>query len=173
MEMISNAKKDAQSVTVSGALVAEHIHGVVVHDVRNIVTQNGLATEVFRADWQPDAPSVAQTLFVTLRPGTISGWHMHQRQLDRIFAVSGTIRLVLFDGRADSVTNRKVEVLHLDRARPCLVTVPTGVWHAIQTLGSEPASFINFFNRLYDHSDPDEWRLPLDSADIPYRFPKA
>ena len=29
MDMTSNAKKDAQSVTVSGALVAEHIHGVV------------------------------------------------------------------------------------------------------------------------------------------------
>lgn len=171
--MNSNAKKDAQSVTVSGALVTEHIHGVVVHEVRNIVTQNGLATEVFRTDWQPEAPPVAQTLFVTLRPGAISGWHLHRRQLDRIFVVHGTIRLVLFDGRADSVTYRKVDVLHLDRARPCMVTVPNDVWHAIQALGNEPASFINFFSQLYDHSDPDEWRLPLDTADIPYQFPKT
>lgn len=173
MDMTSNAKKDAQSVTEAGALVTKHIQGVVVHDVRNIVTQNGLATEVFRTDWEPEAPPVAQTLFVTLRPGTISGWHMHRRQLDRIFSVNGTIRLVLFDGRADSATCKQIEVLHLDRARPCLVTVPVGVWHAIQALGNEPASFINFFSQLYDHSDPDEWRLPLDTAEIPYQFPKS
>lgn len=157
-------------MTADGAVLRELIDGVSIHEVRNIVTQNGLTTEVFRRDWPLGEAPVQQTIFVTLRAGSISGWHMHERQFDRIFVVDGTVRLVLYDGRAASRSHRAVNVLHLDRARPGLVGIPCGVWHALQPLGGAPASFINFFDVLYDHGSPDEWRMPLVNEVIPYRF---
>jgi dTDP-4-dehydrorhamnose 3,5-epimerase len=63
-----------------------------------------------------------------------------------------------------------INVLYLDRARPTLVTIPPGVWHALQPLGNAPASFVNFFDVLYRHESPDEWRLPLVNDRIAYRF---
>jgi dTDP-4-dehydrorhamnose 3,5-epimerase len=92
------ATKDNQSVTRDGAILRELIDGVVVHEMRNIVTQNGLATEIFRNDWPSGQSPVAQAIFVTLRAQTISGWHMHERQLDRIFVADGALRMVLYDG---------------------------------------------------------------------------
>lgn len=153
-----------------GRVLRSLIDGVSIHETSNIVTQNGLTTEIFRRDWPAGVEPMLQTIFVTLRVGAISGWHMHERQTDRIFVASGALRMVLFDGRADSNTKDQLNVLHLDRARPSLVTIPTGVWHALQVLGHEPASFVNFFDQLYQHGAPDEWRLPLDTPTIPYRF---
>jgi dTDP-4-dehydrorhamnose 3,5-epimerase len=54
--------------------------------------------------------------------------------------------------------------------RPTLVVIPPGVWHGLQVLSAEAATFVNFFDRAYDYSDPDDWRLPLDSPEIPYAF---
>ena len=42
--------------------------------------------------------------------------------------------------------------------------------HGVQTLGAEPACFVNSFDHAYDYDDPDEWRLPFDTEEIPYRF---
>jgi dTDP-4-dehydrorhamnose 3,5-epimerase len=57
----------------------------------------------------------------------------------------------------------------LDRARPTLVTVPPGIWHGAESRRSDCA-FLNFVDRLYEHGNPDEWRLPAANDAIPYRF---
>jgi dTDP-4-dehydrorhamnose 3,5-epimerase len=168
--MLKGARKDKPTVTAEGAQLRTLPAGVEVHEVRNIVTRNGLTTEVYRGDWQPGAAPIAQTLYVSLRPGAVSAWHCHEAQLDRIFVVQGSIKLVLFDGRESSPTLGEISEFFLDRARPTLVTVPPGVWHGMQNLGATDCAFLNFFDRLYEHGNPDEWRLPQTNDAIPYRF---
>jgi dTDP-4-dehydrorhamnose 3,5-epimerase len=63
-----------------------------------------------------------------------------------------------------------VNVLQLSRARPTLVIVPPGIWHGLQAVGAEPGQFVNFFDHQYDYADPDDWRLPADTNEIPYGF---
>lgn len=168
--MLKGGRKDKPTVTAEGAQLRTLPAGVEVREVRNIVTRNGLTTEVYRSDWQAGAAPIAQTLYVSLRPGAVSAWHCHEAQLDRIFVVQGSIKLVLFDGRESSPTLGGVSEFFLDRARPTLVTVPPGVWHGMQSLGASDCAFLNFFDRLYDHGNPDEWRLPPTNDAIPYRF---
>jgi dTDP-4-dehydrorhamnose 3,5-epimerase len=168
--MSDGAHKDVPSVTASGELLRTLLAGVRVREVRNVVTRNGLTTEVYRNDWDDGQPAIAQAIFVTLRAGAVSAWHRHERQLDRIFVVAGSVKLVLFDDRPDSATRGGVNEFFLDRARPTLVTVPPGLWHGLQSLGVSDSAFLNFFDRLYDHADPDEWRLPVENTVIPYRF---
>lgn len=168
--MPGSAKKDSPTVGRSHALLRSYPDGVVVHEVRNIVTRNGLTTEVYRSDWGTSETLPQQALFVTLRAGAISAWHMHQRQVDQIFVVAGALKLVLFDPREGSATRGQVFELFLERTRPSLVSLPPGIWHGLTPMGAADASFINFFNNLYAHDDPDEWRLPLDTSEIPYRF---
>jgi dTDP-4-dehydrorhamnose 3,5-epimerase len=168
--MLKGAHKDKPTVTPEGAQLRTLLAGVEVREVRNIVTRNGLTTEVYRSDWQAGAAPVAQTLYVSLRPGAVSAWHCHEAQLDRIFVVQGSIKLVLFDGRESSPTLGGISEFFLDRARPTLVTVPSGIWHGMQNLGASDCAFLNFFDRLYEHGNPDEWRLPPTNDAIPYRF---
>ena len=55
-------------------------------------------------------------------------------------------------------------------ARPALVILPTGVWHGLQNLGTGDALVVNFPTLPYDYDDPDHYRLPFDTPDIPYRW---
>ena len=148
----------------------ERIAGVEVREVRNIVTGNGITTELFRKDWGIVGSEVTAMIHVTLRPGAISAWHMHKLKTDHLFAVAGAIRAVLYDDRPGSATNGRVDVLNLSPMRPMLVVIPPAVWHGIQVLGNEPGAFVNFFDREYDYEDPDDWRLPPDSPEVPYSF---
>lgn len=164
--------KDAPSVSCDfNRIVKDPIQGVQIKEVKHIVTRNSLATEVIRSDWGLDTGNIEQALLVRVRVGTISGWHCHRHQTDHIFCLLGAMRLVLFDGRDDSPTRNRLMELFLSDSRPTLVVIPTGVWHGIQNLWHQETMFMNFFNRVYEHDDPDEWRLPLENDTIPYRFP--
>lgn len=168
--MLKGAKRDGPTVKSDHSLARTYLHGVVVHDMRNIVTRNSLTTEAYRNDWPGVATPLAQALVVTMRPGAVSAWHLHQVQRDQFFVVAGALKLVFYDDREDSPTRGRVDELFLDRSRPCLVGLPPGIWHGVATLGGSEATFLNLQDRLFDHADPDFWRLPPDSDAIPYRF---
>ena len=115
--MLKGARKDKPTVTAEGTQLRTLLAGVEVREVRNLVTRNGLTTEVYRSDWHAGAAPVAQTLYVSLRPGAVSAWHCHEAQLDRIFVVQGCMKLVLFDDRERSPTLGQVSEFFLDRAQ--------------------------------------------------------
>jgi len=77
---------------------------------------------------------------------------------------------VLFDGREESPTVGRVMELHAGDVRPAFVVIPIGVWHGIQNLGSSDALMLNWPSRAYDYHDPDHFRLPFDSPEIPYQW---
>lgn len=150
------------------------IDGVLVRESSNIVTRNGHTSEVFSSPWELPLDAVRHVIHVSLKPAAISAWHMHRAQTDQIVSVGGMIKVVLFDGRADSRTKGRVEAFHLSPMRPSLLLIPPGVWHGVQNmLASEFSSFINLFDRPYQHADPDEWRLPVRNDEIPYEFGPA
>ncbi len=164
------AVKDAAHLTPEWDRVEDHIDGVRTREVKNIVTGNGTTVEVYREDWGIATAAVTAMIHVTLRPGAVSAWHMHQHKTDHLFVIGGLIRAVLYDDRDGSTSKGRVEVLNLSPMRPTLVVIPPRVWHGIQVLSAEPGTFVNFFDRAYDYADPDDWRLPPDSPEVPYRF---
>jgi len=50
--------------------------------------------------------------------------------------------------------------------------VPPRVWHGVENSGTNPAVLINAVNLAYQYEDPDHWRLPSNSPDIPFDFHK-
>jgi dTDP-4-dehydrorhamnose 3,5-epimerase len=167
---VSEARKDDAHVSPDWEIAGDRIDGVVTREVRNIVTANGITTEVFRQDWGVVGADVVHMIFVSLRPGALSAWHMHQRKTDHIFVVDGHIKAVLYDNREGSPTHGMLNVFQLSRARPTLLMIPPRVWHGLQPLGAEPGQFVNFFDEQYEYANPDDWRLPPDTDEIPYRF---
>ena len=113
---------------------------------------------------------MAQVFQVVLEPAAISAWHVHQRATDRLFANHGQLKIVLFDARAGSATERRINVFRCGTGRPMLIVVPPGVWHGVQNVGASPASLLNLPDRAYAYEAPDHWRLPADTAQVPYSF---
>jgi dTDP-4-dehydrorhamnose 3,5-epimerase len=166
----SEARKDAAHIDRDWVIDRQLIDGVRCREVRNVVTANGITTELFRPDWEIADGAIQQAIHVALRGGAVSAWHQHRTRWDFLFVVAGHLRLVLHDPRPDSPTFDQIDVLHLSPMRPTLTSVPPHVWHGVQNLSTGTTCFVNFFDRPYEYEDPDEWRLPPDAAEIPYRF---
>jgi dTDP-4-dehydrorhamnose 3,5-epimerase len=163
-------RKDDAHIDRDWVIDRRLIEGVTVREVRNIVTANGVTTELYRPDWDVVEGEVEQVIHVALRGNALSAWHQHRHRWDYIFTVGGHLRVVLYDPREDSATKGQVDAFHLSPARPQLLAVPPWVWHGVQNLSSDASCFVNMFNAPYDYEDPDEYRLPPDTAEIPFAF---
>lgn len=159
--------RDAPTVDAQGRLPeAELIQGVEVRELANVLMENGSLTEIFRDDWQPG--TLARHVFQRLLPpGKVSAWHAHTATVDRLFCGYGTVRITLYDGRANSPTHGRANVFRTGRERPQLIIIPPGVRHAVVNIGAADAPLINAASQPYDHSRPDHWRLTPGSGEIP------
>ena len=168
---LEGARKDGQSITSDWVPIQPAIEGVAIREVRNVPKRDGLLTEVFRREWLAGEDAVVDQVFqVRLEPAGVSAWHTHAHTTDRLFVTEGLMRIVLYDARSRSRTHGRVTELRFGLARPALVVVPPGVWHGIQNLASAPSVVLNLVDRAYDYEDPDHWRLPADTDQIPFRF---
>lgn len=172
-KFLLGAKRDAQSITRDWQLLREPIAGVDVREVKNVLKDNGYLTEVWREDWGFQPASVTQVFQALLDPHGISAWHAHRHATDRLFANHGRLKIVLYDARTDSASNGRINVFHCGTARPMLIVVPPGVWHGVHNVGAQPALLLNLPDLAYAYDEPDHWRLPPDTDQIPYSFTNA
>ena len=101
------ALRDRPTVDADSHELPSGIDGVEVRRLTTHADARGALTPVVDIrDPFWDAPIVYSYRFSIL-PGRIKGWGMHELQTDRYFIVSGSVRVVLFDGREDSQDVRK------------------------------------------------------------------
>jgi dTDP-4-dehydrorhamnose 3,5-epimerase len=164
---LPGATKDDQSVTADWTVLQEPIDGVRLIEVRNVIANAGHTTEVLRRDWFDEGVEVDQVFQVTLAAHGVSAWHVHLDTTDRLFVNGGQVKVVLYDSRTDSPTRGRINEFRLGDRRPGLVIVPPGVWHGIQNLLAVESRVLNLVDTAYRYDDPDHWRLPADTAQIP------
>ena len=98
----------------------------------------------------------------------IDKWHVHQHQTDRFYCLHGRIVVAIADPRAASPTQGNLMLVELasaeDGPAPILVTIPPQTMHGFVVTSEQPATLLNFPNRIYDPAD--EGRVPFDKAGI-------
>lgn len=171
--MIEGAIKDGQLVSDDWTFLLADIEGVVLHEVRHVPRDHGVITEMYRTAWDSTGLPVTHSYQSRLFPGAIGAWSCHAKSIDRLFVNQGHVKLVLYDGREDSATYGKLREVHCGDVRPMFVVLPVAVWHGLQNLGTNDALMINFPTVAYDYQDPDHYRLPFDTPQIPYRWNNA
>lgn len=165
------ATKLRQSITSDWVFTDQQlIEGVSVKEIKNVLTEDGWLTEIFRTDWGLGPAPVAQVFQKTMQPHSVSAWHAHGETTDRLFVARGVMKVVLYDDREGSSSHGVVNEFWAGELRPYLIVVPPRVWHGIKNLGSKIASILNLVDRAYSYDSPDHWRLPHDTSRIPYRF---
>jgi dTDP-4-dehydrorhamnose 3,5-epimerase len=162
--------QDMQTATPEGELLAPLPEGVTFHEVTTHVDDRGTVCELYdeRWDWHPDPLVFAYTF--TIRPGKVKGWGMHKRHEDRYLLLHGEMEVVFYDERDDSSTSGLVASVVLSHHNRRLMNIPVGVWHATKNLGDTDLLCVNFPTIPYEHTDPDKYRLPLDTDQIPYTW---
>ena len=143
------------------------IKGVILKELTVHSDERGKLFEILRSD-EKVFRKFGQAYITVCYPGWVKGWHYHKIQDDNFCVVRGTARVVLYDARQGSDTKGEVEEYILESGRPVLLLIPKGIVHGFEAVGPEECWILNIPTELYNPGKPDEFRLPLDSPEVPY-----
>jgi dTDP-4-dehydrorhamnose 3,5-epimerase len=162
--------RDVQTVSPTGERIAPLPDGMVVRDLVTHTDARGSVCELYDLRWGVSPDALVFAYLFTIRPGMAKGWGIHREHEDRYAFLAGEAELAFYDAREDSATAGQESRLVLSEAHRKLVTIPRGVWHAERNLGQVDVRVVNFPTIPYDHTNPDKYRLPLDTAELPVRL---
>jgi dTDP-4-dehydrorhamnose 3,5-epimerase len=143
------------------------IAGAATKALKVNADERGSLMEILRSD-DEIFDRFAQTYVSLNYPGVVRAWHYHKIQNDIFVVVKGMAKVVLYDARPDSSTKGEVNEFFLGERNNILVKIPPGVLHGYKTIGVEPSLLLNFPTELYNRQQPDEYRLPWNSPEVPY-----
>lgn len=109
-----------------------------------------------------------QIYMTTAYPGVVKAWHYHKKQIDNFVVVKGMMKVVLYDGRADSPTYKEINEFFMGEHNPILLQIPAFVYHGFKCISETEAIVINCPTEVYSYENPDEYRLPPHGGEIPY-----
>lgn len=145
------------------------IKDVVIKPLKGNADERGCLTEILRCD--EDVFKRFGQVYVSLNyPGVIRAWHYHKKQDDYWAVVKGMVKVVLYDAREDSPTRGEVQEVFLGEQNMSLLVIPIGVMHGYKTIGTETSLLLNLPTEPYIPSEPDEYRLPYNTDQIPYNW---
>jgi len=143
------------------------IDGVTVRNLRLISDERGRLMEMLRAD-DKEFSKFGQVYVTTAYPGVVKAWHCHKLQDDNMTALSGMVKLVLYDDRDDSPTRGVVNDFFIGDHNHILLHIPRFVWHGFKCISDREAMIVNVVTECYNYDNPDEYRKPPHGSDIPY-----
>ncbi len=141
------------------------IEGVVVKKLGIVPDERGNIMHMLRCD-DPEFEAFGEIYFSTVFPGVVKGWHLHRRMTLNYAVVSGTVKLVLFDGRPASPTRGTVQEHFIGEQNYALVKIPPEVWNGFKGIGTRPAILANC--ATLPHDPAEIVRLDPGSPEIPY-----
>lgn len=184
-EVVADVKADPKSVPgldravrkdshlqADGQLRVDLIDGLHYRPARSVAHDAGFVTEIMRHTWDPADRPIVQVHATTTFPGRVRGWGLHRRTVDRLFVLSGAVRVVCYDGREGSPTYGRVNEFFLGDRSPGLVIIPTHVYHGWKNVGPTESIIISLPSEVYDHEQSDgvelAWDAPATRQIIPY-----
>lgn len=168
--MMEQPKQDVQTVTPEGQPIERLIDGVVIQPAVTHADERGTLCEISTVAQAAHPAPLVYVYQFTIRPGKVKGWHVHHLHDDRIFLSQGTVKVILYDSRPESPTYGLVNEIYRAEHHRTVMVIPAYVFHAHHNVGTTDALFVSLPTRAYHHAEPDVYRLPLDTDQIPYRF---
>ncbi|UCH12536.1 MAG: dTDP-4-dehydrorhamnose 3,5-epimerase family protein, partial [Candidatus Omnitrophota bacterium] len=143
------------------------IDGVKVKKLKVIPDERGRLMEILRRD-DEIFTEFGQVYMTVAKPGIVKAWHFHRLQQDNFACVFGKIRLALYDARESSQTHKQIDEFEISLDNPLLVQIPANVYHGFKCISDVEAIVINTVTKVYNHNNPDEYRIDAFDNDIDY-----
>ncbi len=128
------------------------IQDVIVKSLKIIPTDDGNVMHMIRCD-DGFFKQFGEIYFSWVNPGCIKGWKKHLRQTQHFVVPVGRIKLVLFDEREGSPTNRQIQEIEMGIDDYKLICVPKEIWYSFKALGREPAMIANCTDIPHDPAE--------------------
>ena len=147
------------------------ISGVVFKDLRTFTDERGYFREILRVTDDVFPEGFGQCSHSMMFDGVAKAWHLHRKQTDWWYVVSGVLRVGLCDLREGSPTFRKtMDFLMGDHQPAQLLKIPPGIAHGCKAIQG-PAHLVYVTSHVYDPQD--ELRIPHDDPEIGFDWLKG
>ena len=143
------------------------IDGVKINKKKQIIDERGKIMHMLRVD-DKEFIKFGEIYFSYTYPGAIKAWHRHKEMTLTYAAVSGKIKLVLFDDRKNSPSNGKLEEIFLSDEDYFTVTVPPLIWNGFKSIENKSAIVANCTDT--PHSENEIERRKYNDPNIPYNW---
>lgn len=143
------------------------IEDVKTKQLKVIPDERGRLTEMLRSD-DDLFIKFGQCYMTTTYPSVVKAWHYHKIQTDNFVVVNGMFKVALYDTRDDSPTKGEVNEFFIGDFNPMLLQIPPGVYHGWKCISEREGVVVNVSTDTYNYQEPDEYRLPFDTDEIPY-----
>jgi dTDP-4-dehydrorhamnose 3,5-epimerase len=128
------------------------IDGVQVIPLKTFLDERGMVRHMMRCT-DPHFTGFGEIYFSVIFPGAIKGWHVHRKMELNYAAISGNIKLVLYDDRKNSPTYGQLQEIFIGEDNYVLVKIPPHVVNGFKAIGNEKAIVANCSDIPHD---PDE-----------------
>lgn len=153
------------------------IQDVKIKKLKLLPDNRGFLMEMLRCDDEV-FERFGQVYITGCIRGVVKGWHYHKEQTDNFVCVYGKALVVLCDLREGSPTRGVCEEFILGGPGKgglsdghILLQIPPLVVHGFTAHECDEARIINIPTRPYRYGNPDEYRYPWNSEEIPYKWP--
>lgn len=147
------------------------IQGVELVSLVTHTDERGFFRELIRVNDAIFKEGFGQWSHTKTFAGSAKAWHVHKRQTDWWYVAIGTLRVALYDKRADSPTHGRLEEFLMGEGQGAqILKIPPGVAHGYRVLEG-PAHLFYITSQVYDPSD--EGRIPHDDPEIGYDWTKG
>lgn len=143
------------------------IQGVVLKSLLKRYDDRGFLYEIMRRD-ESMYLGFGQAYISAVNEGVVKAWHLHRVQIDNLCCVKGLIKVVLWDGRKDSLTFEQINEFFIGEENLQLLQIPNGVLHGWQGKASGTSLVLNIPTEVYNYAEPDEYRIHPHINDINY-----
>ncbi len=143
------------------------IHGVKINKKKQFIDERGKIMHMLKVT-DKEFINFGEIYFSYTYPGAIKAWHKHKEMTLTYAAVSGKIKLVLFDDRIESPTKGKIEEIFLSDEEYFTVTIPPLIWNGFKSIENKPAIVANCAD--IPHSEDEIERIEFDDPFIPYEW---
>ncbi len=145
-------------------MAPEPILGVQIVPLGRIPDERGTIYHMLR---RTDAHFIefGEIYFTSIYRGVVKGWHRHREMTLNYACISGRIKLVLYDDRADSPTRGGLIERFLGPDDYSLAVIPPGVWTGMKGMTDE-SLVANCATHPHDPSRTD--RMDPFAGGIPY-----
>ncbi|MCA9400227.1 MAG: dTDP-4-dehydrorhamnose 3,5-epimerase family protein [Candidatus Omnitrophica bacterium] len=130
------------------------LNGIQIKDMTVHTDERGFFTELIRStDPFFEGMDFAQLSHSMAKQGVVKAWHLHQKQTDYMYVVSGDIKLGLYDTREGSSTHKRIqEVFMGETYGRKVVKIPPGIAHGYKIING-PMHIIYLMDKVYDPDD--------------------
>ena len=148
-------------------IIRSKISGVNIIEKKQITDDRGKIKHMLRND-DKNFTKFGEIYFSSVNPNKIKAWHLHKSMTLNYVAVSGSIKLVLFDDRKDSRTKGTLDEIILSDVNYFLVSIPPLIWNGFCSANKDSAILANCSD--IPHDKEEIIRIPFNDKKIPYKW---